>query len=306
MSPVRDTVSTVDQRAVTLAQANHTADRWANQRPDTRAQGQIPRALRAKGYEPVADLIGAWTGTPIDIGTVRSWWRFDMNRGASNYLPPPDAIIKRKGGTLLPGWADETIREWLARVHPRFKKDMINMKTYLAWDETHDEIDPRVVALLEGNAAYNTGPLPLAKQRREYMTRDDYSGTPEPYLALGYDFAARVITDAQGHHIADNTVCKYWREDLKRRDVDSPDEYIDPYSWRMPEPDAIISRGPRDDLMPGWTEATLREWVPTRPGPGNRTTGVNRRSTGLIGMRKIGVDEKGRKKFGRIVDTVDA
>lgn len=289
--PIRDTVSTVDPRAITLALANRKAKRWVGQRPGSRKQGAIPRALRAKGYEPVATLIGAWTGTPIDTGTVRSWWRFDMNRGASDYLPPPDAIIKRKGGTLLPGWADETIREWLSG------QNFFNPDTYREWDETHDEIDPAIVALLEGNEAHNVDVVRHRVQRIRDNDRD--VSLPASYVALGYDFAAQVISDAQGSHIADNTVCKYWREDLNRRDIDSPNEYIDPYSLRMPMPDAIIARGPRDDLMPGWTEATLRDWVPTRPGPGNRTSGEFRRGY-------AGSPDMERVRRARAIETVGA
>jgi hypothetical protein len=296
LPPVRDLQSAQDPRAIALAIGNRQTDRWKAGRPGERKiTNPVPRALRAKGYEPVAALIGAWVGEHINVGTVRSWWRFDLAREESSYLPPPDAIIKRKGGLLLPGWADETIREWLSHDHPAFKKDMINLDTYLAWDAANDEIDPRITALLAGNQGRGIHAQPQPP-------RGD--GVPSAYLALGYDFAAAAITEAQAKTIGGMAVCKYWRDDLMR--VREYDGAPDPFSLRMPLPDAIISRGPRGDLLPGWTEGTISAWVPNRPGPGNRTSGDLRRGSGLLGMRKIGVDDNGRDIFAPATDLVES
>jgi hypothetical protein len=288
LPPVRDTLSAQDPRAIALAVGNLKADRWKHARPGERkVTNPIPRALRAKGYEPVTALISAWVGEHIDVGTVRSWWRFDLAREESSYLPPPDAIIKRKGGTLLPGWADETIREWLSG-----REGERNWETYLAWDEANDEVDPDVVALLAGNQE---------RDIRAFSQPPRLDGVPATYLALGYKYAATAITEAQGRTVNEYTVCNYWREDILR-DYQLDPGFSDAYSLRMPVPDAIISRGPRGKLLPGWTEATIKAWVPTRPGAGNRTSGHLRRGSGLTGMTKVGVDEEGRTKFGPRAD----
>jgi len=279
-APIRDLVTTEDPRVIKLIAANLANPRWSQRRPGERAEtDSIPRAWRAKGYEPVAGLIGAWVGKHVDVGTIRSWWRIDIARGESDFLPPPDAIIKRKGGTLLPGWSDETIREWLTIEHPMDWTDTARAKGYLEWDSANDEIDPYVVALAAGNQAKGMS-IP-------FSTRD----LPTAYVALGYQFAAQVISEAQGRPIADNTITKYWRDDLLRPDRRNPD-FVDAYSRLMPVPDVIVARGSRSDLLPGWSRSTIEAWIPTRPGPGNHTAGMTRRGHNSMDERiRLGLIE---------------
>jgi hypothetical protein len=271
LPPVRNLLD-VDPRVLALATDNAANPYWDGSRPNDHTDDEldIPRAWRAKGYEPVAELISAWLGRNVGAGTVRGWWRLDLRRGRSQSMPPPDAIIKRKGGVLLPGWSDETMREWLSnKASDRpFKTDMINMGTYLEWDDAHDEVAPELLALIAGNKAERMVPT-FALQR--------YDGVPAAYLSLGYEPAARAISEARGIPVSENTVCKAWRDDLLRvNDVGEPA----PYSRSMPVPDALISRGARAELLPGWTRATIEAWLPTRPGSGNHTRGEERRGRG--------------------------
>lgn len=78
----------------------------------------IPRAWRAQGYEQLAVLMTE-RGTPLSASALRNYWKTDRERGYSSLMPPPDTIIQRGQETedawpeLLPGWAPETIIEWM-------------------------------------------------------------------------------------------------------------------------------------------------------------------------------------------------
>ena len=78
----------------------------------------LPRAWRAQGYEQLAVLM-TQRGTPLSASALRNYWKTDRERGYSSLMPPPDAIIQRGQETedvwpeLLPGWAPETILEWM-------------------------------------------------------------------------------------------------------------------------------------------------------------------------------------------------
>lgn len=275
MPPVRNYTAIEDPRVLDLV-ANNAADPyWDGFRPDQRVDDDldvtIPRAWRAKGYEPVAELISAWIGRPLDVGTVRGWWRLDLQRRRSQSLPPPDAIIKRRGGVLLPGWADQTIREWLSNKDRPFKPAAISMTTYLEWDSTHDEVDPAVVALINNNRARG---VPMNEQGTTVRARVEYQraakafDVPLAYLALGHEPAARVIAAIQGRPLSEDTVRKAWASDVLRPE---------PWSQYIAMPDALISRGSAERLLPGWAGGTIEAWVPTRPGSGNHTRGDQRR-----------------------------
>lgn len=296
--------SSEDPRVIELIKNNLSNETWNGHRPGDpgRDEGEIPRAWRAKGYESVASLINAWIGGTratasrpwsIDARIVRGWWRTDLANRRSESLPPPDAIIKRAGDTLLPGWADETIREWLSSDHlVNGKVAEMDHATYLAWDEITDEIDPYVVAYIDGNAEHGIQPNRAGAVRMKHG--GETFTLPPAYLALGYQFTAQVMSDLTGHSVSDNTVCKYWRDDLLR-DYRPEDGTVDSYSRYIAIPDAIIGRGPRGlDLLPGWSRGTIEVWLPTRPGSGNHTRGENRRGyrEGRTGMEKIYIDGK--------------
>lgn len=231
-----------------------------------RTDGDIPRAWRAKGYETVTSLVGAYIGRPMNISVVRNWWRFDLAAGYSRFLPPPDSIIRRKGGSLLPGWADETIREWMSTW-----EDERDWTTYLQWDAQNDEIDPRVITLIEDNESrgvtFNT-PRPSI-----FEIEGAEFPLPSSYLTLGYDFAAQVASKVQHRTMGPNTLTHYWQDDIQRTDTNG---LPFPYSYYAPVPDTVILRGPRADLLPGWTWDTIETWVLNRPGPGNHTRGEQR------------------------------
>jgi len=276
LPPVRNLVAAEDPRVLDLA-ANNAADPyWEGFRPDDFRDDEldIPRAWRAKGYEPVADLISAWIGRPIGVGTVRGWWRLDLQRRRSQSLPPPDAIIKRKGGVLLPGWSDQTIREWLSNKERPFKTDKVDMASYLAWDGSHDEVDPAVLALVQNNHERGIHPDGMAQTARARPTDSGAQAfmVPLAYLTLGYEPMARYISTIQGRPVSENTICKTWRDELLREGG--------PWSQHMPMPDALIARGSRAELLPGWSGATIEAWLPTRPGSGNHTRGEERRGRG--------------------------
>jgi hypothetical protein len=298
--PPRTLTAADDPRIVALAinNASDSAD-GGNRYSGDRTQGEIPRAWRAKGYEPVAALMGAWYGRSVDTGTLRHNWRADLTDGRSRRLPAPDAVIKRgPRGELLPGWADETIIEWLtnrpARTYLYLEgqpRESFSKETFEKWEADQDEIDPRLVNLIAGN-------------EREYghafNDAEPYDGVPAAYLTLGYEAASKLMTAAQGSGVSNSTVRHYWGIDLNRVHPTTGDRI--PYSRRLPIPDAVIERGKDSELLPGWTRQTILDWLPRREGPGNHTSGEDRRgfNEGRTGLTKVGVDEQGKGIWVRV------
>lgn len=70
--------------------------------------------------------------------------------------------------------------------------------------------------------------------------------------------------DGQVRHLVPSTISSYFHECLDK-------------GWTlMPPPDYLLLRTP-GDWLPGWLPSTVLAWPYTRPGPGNRTRGANRR-----------------------------
>lgn len=135
------------------------------------------------------------------------------------------------------------------------------------------DVDPRIKTLFINNLAKAIGAGESPVNGYEI---------PASLTALGYTGAAKVMG------VADHTVRHYWQADL-----------LAGRSQSMPPPDVIINRiiqradGTEDlEVLPGWTERTIREWMPVRVGTGNHTRGEDRRGNrnGRTGWRKANAE----------------
>lgn len=124
------------------------------------------------------------------------------------------------------------------------------------------------------------GNITQAIRRGEHIADDAYL-LPEEWGALGYTGVAQIMNVGSG------AIRHYWQADLRRG-----------FSQSLPAPDVLIERvmvrkdgTEAVELLPGWYERTILDWLPFRVGPGNHTTnespGGRRGNTdGRTGWRK--------------------
>ncbi len=98
-------------------------------------------------------------------------------------------------------------------------------------------------------------------QTRAAEARSVYPDTP---VYWGY------MQVAQLAEVSPGAIRFYYYEDLKRG-----------FPHLMAAPDVMLQRG--DEILPGWSPETAKDWVANRRGAGNHTSGAER--TGYKGGR---------------------